>query len=158
MSFTGFARSFGILGFNLEAFSTSATGTATIPLDDTQPDITEGTQFSSVDYTPTITQVSLGAGGILLCSSNTALRTAIVAVFAGSTCIAVSAFHFAAANVLAAIPVFGLFNTESLSTITFSLRAGLSAAGTIQVNNNGAQVFDGVATSYLQVTEFKFSS
>ena len=157
MSFTGIPITSAqvIKSIFVQQFPSSATGTTTIPLDNTIPTNTEGTEFVSAAVTPNKTNNRMFVDAMILCSSNTADRTIIVAMFSGSSCRAVNAVYVASANKLVTIPIWFTETVEGTSEVTYSLRAGLDAAGTIQVNNNGAQVFNGQAGSYLRVLELQ---
>jgi hypothetical protein len=157
VSFTGIPitsafviRNYGTIGFS------TATGTTTIPLDDTQPEITEGTEFATLTMTPRKTTNQYFVDAAIVCSSGTADRTIIAALFKASSCLAASAAYVATANKLVTISLISSVGVgESLVSATFSIRAGLSAAGTIQIGSNGAQVFDGVADCYLRIAEIE---
>lgn len=156
MSFTGIpAAGFAIRGITYVQFGTIATGTATMTLGDVTPTITDGTEFATGLIKPSTASTDIYMDGIIVCASGTADRTAIVATFFGPNCLTVAAVHLPTADKLTTIPFFALFPTEDTTTLTASVRAGLSAAGTIRVNSNGAaaQVFNGNASSYFRVME-----
>lgn len=155
MSFTGFptTSAFAFKNITIIGFPSAETGTGTIPLDDTAPLVTEGTEFGTTSFDPFSAASSIWVDAVVVCSSGTADRTAIIALFSGSTCIAATATHIATADRLVTIPLFGTTGTEDGSAITISIRGGLSAAGTFRVNSNGAQVFGGNGGSFFRVVE-----
>ena len=136
---------------------TIATGTTTIPLDNTIPQITEGTQFITLSFTPTsatnnlmIDFVGYGAG-----NSTGAIITAL---FVDST-----ANALAATSGMTAGPdypsMFVLRHTMvagSTTARTFRIRIGAQSASTVTFNGNGGnQLFGGVGASSITVTEYK---
>lgn len=156
MSFTGIPITSAHVIRNYNTTVNTGTGTATIPLDDTQPTITEGTEFLSVSMTPSKVTNQFFVDVMFPCSSNTADRTIIVALFQDSSCRAVAAHHVATADRFKTIPLHASFSVgETLATQTFSVRAGLNAAGTVQVGSNGTVGFDGAASAYIRVSEIE---
>lgn len=134
-----------------------ATGTTTIPFDDTIPQITEGTQFLSLAITPTSATNKLRIDVVLNVSSSAAGRFKIMALFQDST-----------ANALAMAEIYDASNGELLPLVlayymtagttaptTFTVRAGLDQVGTITVNGQGgARKFGGVLLSSITITEY----
>lgn len=134
-----------------------ATGTTTIPLDDTIPQNTEGTQFMTLAITPT--------------SSTNKLQIDVVFVGACSvinTFPAAALFQDSTANALAAMAVTqslsdGLFIITfqhtmlagTTSSTTFKVRAGPNGAATLTFNGRvGARLFGGVIASSITITEY----
>lgn len=133
-----------------------ATGTGTIPLDNTIPQNTEGTEFLTVTITPN--------------SSTNLLRVRTQGYFstsAASSVIAAALFKDSDANALAAINEYlngANYRTSllldyqmvagSTSAITFKMRAGMSGAGTTTFNGGaGAAEMGGVYNSFIEVEE-----
>ena len=133
-----------------------ATGTTTIPFDDTIPQNTEGTEFLSVAITPS------SASNLLLIQvvmnySYSIVNTVTMALFQDST-----------ANALAASSEYGSTATGMInsgltyymtagttSATTFKVRAGGETAGTLTLNGFGAaRKLGGVMISSISVTEF----
>lgn len=134
-----------------------ATGTTTIPLDDTIPQITEGDQYLSLAITPT------NASNIL----EIQVEAYFASTVAGGNMIG-ALFQDASANALAACAqsfasghVFGLSLTHRMvagttSSTTFRFRAGTSSAGTTTLNGSGgARLFGGVYASAIRIRELK---
>ncbi len=139
-----------------------ATGTALIPLDDTIPQNTEGTQFMSLAITPT--------------NASNKLRIDVTAVFACSvlqTFIGVALFQDSTANALAAV-IQEVFVADGNVTATFShyMTAGTTNATTFKVRigaNGGAstitfngrvagRLYGGAMASSITITEIGTSA
>lgn len=137
-----------------------ATGTTTIPLDDTVPQNTEGDQYLSQAITPEATSNKLHIRAQLLVSSSIAAHF-IAALFQDST-----------AGALKAVTTFNAYQTGSggaviltidhwmdagtTSATTFKVRAGANAAGTTTYNGLGsARYLGGVMNSFIEITEFR---
>jgi len=136
-------------------FNALDTGTTVIPNDDTKPQITEGDQYMTLAFTPT----------------NASNRLQIESGFYGASsvgnAITVALFQDADADALAAVAVeqpnggdqsfITLFHemvAGGVVEIVFRIRAGGRGAGTTTFNgNSGARKYDGVAGSYLTVSE-----
>ena len=133
----------------------TATGTTTIPFDNTVPQNTEGDQYLSLAVTPTSATNVLMVDVVLVVESSVA-NTLTVALFVD-----------AIANALAAVPhnaagAFGVTTLSfkhrmvagSISAMTFKVRAGGSSAATTRINGfNSAQLFGGVCASSITITE-----
>jgi len=132
-----------------------STGTTIVPLDDTIPQNTEGTEFMTLAITPR--------------SATSKLR--IDVVFHGGTSIAarmiMALFQDSTANALAATQLFvdstnggGVLvmthwmTAGTTSSTTFKVRAGPNAAATLTFNGSAAaRLFGGVAASSITITE-----
>lgn len=131
------------------------TGTTLMPMDDTIPQITEGTEFLSLAITP----ISATSKLIIEVSINYSVSAAFfcsVALFKVGTSNALTAEN----NVkyTATYPMNNDLKHEltsgGTSEITFKVRAGPSNASTITVNGrSGARIFGGVMNSYIKITE-----
>jgi len=136
--------------------SAVATGTTTIPSDDTIPQNTEGTQVMSLEITPT--------------SSTNLLKIDIVinATNLGSTGMASALFQDSTAGALAANLSYGVAGaTENIkytyymtagtvSSTTFKVRLGPTTATTVTFNGaSGARKFGGVMASSITITEIQ---
>jgi len=132
-----------------------ATGTTTLPYDDTIPQITEGTEFMTLAITPT--------------SATNKLKIEIVFNFASSVVspVTVALFQDATANALAAAAahpgttaspyqvVYTHYMTSgTTSATTFRVRSGPNAAGTVTFNGSAsARIFGGVMASTITISE-----
>jgi uncharacterized phage protein gp47/JayE len=138
---------------------TAATTTALIPLDNTIPQNTEGTEFMSLAITP------VSATSILIINVGIGFRD-----YSRDTNVQTALFKDSEANALAAISAYGndaansrkneYFSYKMISgttsTITFKVRAGGSDAGTYTFNGlNGADYLAGTAASHITITEYQ---
>jgi hypothetical protein len=136
---------------------TVATGTTTIPVDNTIPQNTEGDQYMSLSYTPTSAsnklQIDVTAFGSH--NANALVTTAL--------------FQDSVANALAANTQYSVggptnnyiqslrhtMTSGTTSAILFKVRIGGDAAGTFSFNGRvGNQLFGGVGASSITVTEY----
>lgn len=132
--------------------------TSAIPLDDTRPLISEGTQILSVSYTPK------SATNYLMVEFMVPFDTAITYVGIASVfCTAYSAtgalFAVASATGSGTAPaiLYGKFRVAPLGTTakTFTLRVGPADSGTMYVNQVGSssRIFGGYTKATLSVRE-----
>ena len=137
-----------------------ATGTTTIPIDDTIPQISEGDQYMTVSITASSAINLLRASAQAWASWN-------VNSGAGWTA---ALFQGGAANAIAAgkelytdpgvsthlrnIPLQTTVLAGSVSSQAFACRVGGASAGTITFNGqSGARIYGGVIVSYVEVME-----
>jgi hypothetical protein len=131
-----------------------ATGTTTIPWDDTIPQITEGTEFMTLAITPT------SATNILI------IQVTLQIGFSAGDWTTVALFQDSTANALAATSNnlsgnFGSPQTFSYkmtagttSSTTFRVRGGAGSAGTVTINGSAsARRLGGVMASTMIITE-----
>lgn len=134
-----------------------ATGTTTMPNDDTIPQITEGNEYMTLAITPA--------------SASNILVIEVVAHFSSSAAQNFNAalFQDSTANALAASEQFmgatgSLYNIKfthrmvagTTSPTTFKLRAGGNNGGTTTFNGvSGTRVLGGVMSSSITITEIK---
>lgn len=141
----------------ITTYSAVATGTTQIPIDDTIPQITEGTEFMTQAITP----------------KSTTNRLEIEAVFFGSNSSAnwttLALFQDATANALAAtseyqgtgtggvcVKLVHSMTAGTTSSTTFRIRAGAGAAGTETFNGqSGLRLFGAIPKSAIVVREYK---
>lgn len=133
------------------------TGTTLIPLDDTIPQITEGTEMVKIDYTPSAAGNRIRvAANVFGAYSTPASVTA--ALFEGTTTNALVAVasSITTANALVQQNVIYEGGISTLSTLTYSLRVGGSTTGTYTLNGSaGSRLFGGIGYSNIVVTEIK---
>ena len=135
-----------------------ATGTTTIPFDNTIPQITEGTQFMTLEITPTsatsILEIEASVQG-----RYTTGAWIITALFrdAETNALAASYGDYAAGTAPAiATRLFCRTTSGTTSPITFSVRAGGNNAGTLTFNgSNGGRIFGGVMASFITIKEYQ---
>jgi len=132
-----------------------ATGTTTIPLDDTIPQNTEGTEFMTLAITPKSATSKL----IIVVTAQLTVSTTswgFVALFQDTTANALaSALGFTDAASSGHSVVFTHYMTSgTTSSTTFKLRAGPNGAGTITFNGQGGvRMFGGTLASSITITE-----
>ena len=132
-----------------------ATGTATIPADDTIPQTSEGNQYLSVTITPKSTSNRLLIEAVLMLT-NTAGQRMIAALFQDATAGALAAVEVRIPTVTEIIQTILVHEMAAgtVSATTFKIRAGASVAGTTTFNGvGGVRRFGGIAASFIRVTE-----
>jgi hypothetical protein len=135
-----------------------ATGTTIIPFDDTIPQITEGDQYLSASITPkratSFLEITVSLQTTLVTASALAV---IAALFRSSGVDALSAtkvYSGATANSDLPVTIQHRVLAGNTSATTFTVRAGPSSAGTLNVNGRvGAGIFGGVNISSIKITE-----
>jgi hypothetical protein len=134
----------------------TATGTTTVPLDDTIPQNTEGTEFMTCAVTPTNAANKLRIDVTFMCAAS-ANAWMIAALFQDTTASAVAAFsQYESVGGGARNIVFShIMTAGTTSATTFKLRAGTNSAATVYFNgDSGGRKFGGVAASSIIITEF----
>jgi hypothetical protein len=136
--------------------TTSSTGTVLIPFDDTIPQITEGWLASTRVITPTEIGTKIIVEVLVNLSSSVAgVVTAALFQDIAPDAVATEGTTVAAAA-LTQVPLRYEMTVTSLTPITFYLRVGASAAGTLTLNGvGGTRRFGGAMVSYMRVTEVK---
>lgn len=133
-----------------------ATGTTTVPFDDTIPQNTEGDQYLSQAITPTsAANVLLVESALHTVNSNVGTNSATVSLFQDAVANALKT----AVNTLSSLfvgrtPISHLMLAATTAATTFKVRAGYPSAGTTTVNGSAsARNFGGVMNSFISVTE-----
>ena len=137
--------------------NSTATGTTLIPLDDTIPQITEGTEFITLSFTPTTIGNKIRVSANIFGAYSVAAKVT-TALFEGTTANALmaAASTVSASNDVMMQSLVWEGTVASLSTLTYRLRIGGSTAGTFTLNGSaGARLFGGVGYSNIIVTEIK---
>jgi hypothetical protein len=121
--------------------NTYTSTTAVIPIDNTVPLITEGTEILSATITPTSASNKL----LIFVTSNHSHTSAgwnQFALFNGSTAInGVSVYNATSTGMLPA-SIIHQMNAGTTSSLTFSVRVG-GNAGTVYINGSNSSVFGG---------------
>ena len=138
---------------------TLATGTTTTPIDNTIPQITEGTKFMTLAITPTSATSKLKIEAVSLHGNIIANAQITKALFVGTTANALASCtcgndgtvgRNTSSNTLVHTMTAGV-TTE----LTFRIRIG-SSSGTLTFNgHDGDQVYGGVAASSITITEYE---
>lgn len=137
----------------------AASGTGTIPNDDTIPQNTEGDEYMTLGITPTSATNKLRIDVVFYGSINLSGARLTSALFQDSTVDALAAI---AVNISSSgrstVTAFTHFMTAGTdSPTTFKIRAGSSAAATTTFNSEVAGVgkYGGVAASSITITEIQ---
>lgn len=133
-----------------------ATGTTTIPIDDTIPQNNEGDQYMSLAITPSSAAnvIRVETRGSFV-NSNAGTTAMGFAIFQDSTANALKAAQMDAASTLVIqMAIDHEMLAATTSATTFKARAGSNAAGTTTFNGSGgARRYGGVNNSFMRVTE-----
>ena len=143
----------------------SATGTSSIPNDDTLPDSTEGTQIATVTITPSTSskkvKLSCSLSAYLNAPGSFTEAGLILALFHGSTCIATSRVRNLSdgstgnASFEANMSINTFHSPASASAQTYSLRIGRFGGGTWYANGPTSSDHAGALDNvYLIAEEF----
>lgn len=133
-----------------------ATGTTTIPEDDTIPQITEGNEYITQAITPGSTANLLRISFHGIFASSAATQDHITALFQDAVANALAAVDETAnaANAIIKSAITHMMIAGTTSSTTFRVRHGGSAVGTTTFNGiGGARFLGGVFNSYLFVEE-----
>lgn len=150
------------LGVPVQMVSTTssavATGTTTIPADDTVPQSGEGTEFLTLAVTPKSATNILVIEVTVALSSATADRYLIAALFQDATAgaLAVGLTYEDTATAVNTISFRHTMVAGTASATTFKVRGGANAAATITFNGTGgARYFGAITKSSIVITEYK---
>lgn len=133
-----------------------ATGSTTIPFDDTIPQNTEGTEFVTLPITPRSAANKLRIEVTVFCTV-TSTPWIIVALFQDAVADALATI--ASFNNLStagmAITLVHTMDAGTTSATTFKVRIGPSSAATVTFNGqSGGRIFGGRAASSITITEY----
>jgi hypothetical protein len=138
--------------------SAVASGTTTLPSDDTIPQNTEGTEFITKAITPTNTANLLDLRIKMNMGSSIDSATMAIALFQDSTADALAvATDQAAATFFKTIPLDHTMRAGTVSSTTFKVRAGTQSAGTFTFNGIGGtnRRYGGVYYSSINIEEIQ---
>jgi len=146
-----------VIGYATLGFSSSATGTTTIPYDDTIPQSTEGDQYMNLAYAPKLSTSKLHIDVVLIGSHSVSADFVIAALFKDSDTDALAAAVERNDSAGGKTIMFNYSMTSgTTSAISFRVRAGGNSAGTFTFNGNGgARRLGGAMASRITVTEYK---
>lgn len=139
------------------ATGAAATGTGTIPFDDTIPQNTEGDQYMSLAITPTSASSTLEIEVTVFASTTAAATNMCVALFQDSTANALAAGYTVTVSntCLVCITYKHIMAAGTTSATTFKVRAGPDAAGTVTFNGlYGGRRYGGVMPSRITIKEY----
>ena len=130
--------------------ATTGTTTITTGLAGT-PILADGILVWTTSFTPVSASSRLIISFDLTVAHNTAGRTIIASVFAGSTNIGSAAAYLATANTPGSVGVYIVYSPGSTAAITFTAKVGSTGSGTIaasQVNTSTGTLGGAAATEY----------
>ena len=135
----------------------SATGTTTIPFDDTIPQSGEGTQFMTLAITPTSATNILFIQIDAICSYSIANgMTAALFQDATANALAAASEYQTTATGITTISFNHTMTAGTTSATTFKVRIGGETAGTLTFNGIAAgRIMGGVYASSITITEIK---
>lgn len=140
------------------SYSAVATGTTIIPLDDTIPQITEGTEFMTCTITPKSTTNTLEITAIIYVSLSITSADIIGALFQDSTANALAAIENYVAAIASPAPLTITFTMAAgtTSSTTFRVRVGGNTASTVTFNGASAtRRFGAITKSSIVIREYK---
>ena len=134
-----------------------ATGTTTIPADDTIPQITEGDQYMSLAYTPEYATSELEIEVIANAAQSSAGHIYIImALFVDTTANALAAVPGSSENAarFCNLSLRHRLSAASTTARTYRVRMGGSSAATITFNGHtSGRIFGGVMSSSIHIKE-----
>ena len=133
-----------------------ATGTTSIPLDDSIPQISEGDQYMSVSITPTSATNKLFIQVVTNTSADS-IKTNTAALFVDSTANALAAVSNTtrSGGDLLIVSFNHNMTAGSTSAMTFKVRIGTDSGGTLTFNGSGgSRRYGGVIASSITITEY----
>jgi len=140
-------------------FSSFATGTTTIPYDDTIPQNTEGTEFMTQSITPNSASniLQIQALAAVSVSSGVAIISALFQDSAANALAAMSnSLPTALINTMTPLPISHKMTAGTTSATTFKIRIGGNGASTVTFNgSSGARLFGTITKSWIKITEYK---
>jgi hypothetical protein len=132
----------------------AASGTTTVPLDNTAPTSTEGWQIFTQAFTPISATSRIIIEFGITSSHSAGTGTNILSLFAGTTNIGTVAGRTdSAANTAVPLRQKKVYAPGSTAAITFSARLGNPTAGTSYCNQIGANTLGGTLVSNYIITE-----
>jgi hypothetical protein len=138
--------------------SAVATGSTTIPSDNTIPQITEGDQYMSQGITP-VKSTSILVIEVTIVISSSAANAGTTALFRDGAVNAIAACsqEFSNFNVPWVHHFAHIMPSASTASTTFTVRAGSNSAGTTTFNGaSGARLMGGAMASSVIITEYLF--
>lgn len=134
----------------------TATGTTTVPFDNTPPQKTEGVQYMSLAITPKSATSVLVIEVIALLYSGSSGGNIMLALFQDDIASAIAASHFQlGTNIGFPCPMRHTMLAGSEATTTFKFRAGHQVGGTVTFNGiGGSPYLGGLPASSITITEY----
>lgn len=133
-----------------------ATGTTTVPADDTIPQSTEGDQYMIQAITPSSAANVLRVAAQWHGANNQASTRFAMSLHQDATAnaLATASFQHITGDFTAVIPLLHQILAATISATTFKIRVGGQTAGTTTFNgSSAARIYGGVLNSYLEAAE-----
>lgn len=132
-----------------------ATGTTALPVDNTTPQITEGTQFMILPITPVSLSnlLEIFARLHLTIDSANALGAALFDSTGGTNAIVSSWAQPAASSNVCAVIIEWMVTPPSISLVNYSIRAGKTAGANTYFNGTASAFFNGTLFSTFKIRE-----
>lgn len=135
-----------------------ATGTTTVPWDDTIPQNTQGDEYMTCSITPKSTTNKLVISVTVFASHSAGAVTIISSLHQDSTADALACAYIRRSTATDVIPMMTFSHTMAAGTTsstTFKVRVGGDTAGTITFNGvSGGRKLGGVLASSIEITEY----
>lgn len=135
-----------------------ATGTTTIPFDDTPPTSSEGTEFMTLAITPKATTNKLIIDVVFFGALSTGPLEMVVAILQDSVgdSLAANSTTIPTANYRGCVMVRHIMDAGTTSATTFKVRAGGNGASTITFNGVAAgRLYGAITKSSMTIWEYK---
>jgi len=139
-------------------YSSVATGTTILPLDDTIPQNTEGDQYMTLAITPKSATNTLIIDVQATAANSAAAYNLCCALFQDSTAgaLAAQAIYSPTAGGSVSFKITHTMTAGTTSATTFKVRIGANVAGTTSFNGQaGARIFGAISKSAIVITEYK---
>ena len=149
----------GRLLAQVQTYTTSAlaSGTTTLPCDDTIPQITEGDEYLSLAFTPTNVNSTLEIDVTMAASNGGAGQTAIALFQVGTAGALAAVINYAStADSLYTTTFKHSMTAGTTSSLTFKVRAGNNGGAiTYRMNGtSGGRLLGGVSSSRITIKEY----
>lgn len=133
----------------------TATGTTTIPNDDTIPQITEGDEYMTVTFTPLSATDRLKIDVVLLYNEPSGAPGCALFQDTSVNALAAARAQYGAVNEAGSFNFTHYMVAGTTSPTTFKVRAG-DTGGTFRINGNSSgRIYGGVMASSITVTEYQ---
>ena len=136
--------------------TSASNNTGTIPLDNSIPQNTEGSEFFTLSHTPLKTTNTLKITVLVFLSNNTSGVSVTCALFQDSTASALKANAVTVtANYVNSVSVYHEMTAGTTSETTFKVRIGGTAGTTYLNSNSSASFFNGTAGTFIKIEEYE---
>ena len=129
------------------------TGTSIIPADTSTPTSTEGTLIFSATLTPTSTSSKIVLSFAPIVDSGSNGRYVTATVFRYTTCISATSTYITTSGRILSLPVYVVDTPNITSSITYSLRFGISSNATWRLAGSTNYTFGGTSSAQWSIME-----